>query len=311
MSKKDIAVNKIAVEWLDRNRVLWKQSTYSKYYHIVNDIVADTLPSITILHLSEKIIQSEVNKMLTQNRSTSYVRDYVTVINAVLRYAANKGYNCKTKLHIRFPKKKKAQVQYLSRTEQQIFIQYLLKNPDLTKIGILFALYTGVRCGELCALQWGDIDLKAKTVVISKTLQRIQEHEAKSKRKTKIVVMPPKSNDSIRVIPIPDLLMRVLKKYQSEEKDAYFLTGLPNRFIEPRCLQNKFKRYIADCGLADINFHALRHTFATRCIEVGFDVKSLSEILGHADVQTTLSLYVHSSFELKVDNMKKLNAIAI
>lgn len=131
MGKKDIAVSKIAVEWLEWNKALWKQSTYSKYYHIVNDIVVVTLPAITILHLSEKVIQSEVNKMLTQNRSASYVRDYVTVINAVLRYAADKGYSCKTKLHIRFPKKKKAQMQYLSRTEQQIFIQYLLKNPDL------------------------------------------------------------------------------------------------------------------------------------------------------------------------------------
>ena len=311
MSKKDIITGKLAVEWLERNRVIWKQSTYSKYYHIVHDIVAVTLPETTILHISEKVVQSEVNKMIAQSFSTSYVRDYVTVINAILQYASEKGCACNTKLHILFPKKKKEQMEYLSRTDQQRFVRYLLKSPDLTKIGILFALYTGIRCGELCALQWGDIDLVGKTVVISKTLQRIQNRETKGSRKTQIIIMPPKSENSFRVIPLPDFLVRILKKYQPETKGAYLLTGVQNKRIEPRCLQNKFKRYVAECGLDEINFHALRHTFATRCIELGFDVKSLSEILGHADVKTTLNLYVHSSFELKVDNMKKLNSIAI
>lgn len=309
--KGEITVEETAVEWLRENRVFWKQSTYSKYYHIVYDIVKETLPDVTILQLSEKAVQSEVNRMLAQNRSVSYARDYVTVLNAVLQFAAEEGFACATKLHILFPKKKKAQMPYLSRAEQRLLVRYLLKSPDLIKIGILFALYTGVRCGELCALQWSDIDLTENTVMISKTLQRIQNRNEADKPKTQVVIMTPKSEDSCRIIPIPDFLARILKEYQPSRNSAYLLTGMPDKRIEPRCLQYKFKRFIRDCGLNDINFHALRHTFATRCIELGFDMKTLSEILGHADVKTTMSLYVHSSLELKANNMKKLNSIAI
>ena len=310
MGKKDINVNQIADEWLEKNKVIWKQSTYSKYYHIVHDIVAVTLPSTTILKVSENLVQAEVNKMCLQNRSVSYTRDYVMIINALLRYAKSKGFACQDNLHILFPKKKKAQMPYLSNEEERHFVRFLMKKPDSIKIGILFSLFTGIRCGELCALQWSDIDLNKKTVVISKTLQRIQQHNIESRKKTKVVIMPPKSENSFRIIPIPDCMIKVLKKNRPQCDDAYFLSGLPNKYIEPRCLQNRFKRYIDECGLPSINFHALRHTFATRCIEVGFDAKSLSEILGHADVKTTLNLYVHSSFETKVENMNKLNSIA-
>lgn len=199
----------------------------------------------------------------------------------------------------------------MSRTEQQQFMRYLLKDSDLIKLGIVFALYTGVRCGELCALQWSDIDLLEKTVTISKTMQRIQNRNNESGEKTKIIIMPPKSDDSFRTIPIPDFLASMLKEFQPKQRDAFLLTGLTDKYVEPRCMQNRFKKHLSTCGIENMNFHALRHTFATRCIEVGFDIKSLSEILGHADVNTTLSLYVHSSFELKVDNMKKLNSVAI
>lgn len=311
MRKKDVSLCKISNEWLEENKLLWKPSTYSKYFHIVNDIVADTLSDITILNLTEKVVQENINKMIAQNRSISYIRDYVTVINSVLRYASNKEYNCLTRLHVIYPKQRKKEMQYLSRKQQEILINYLLENPDFIKIGVVFALYTGLRCGELCALRWSDINLDEKTVLVSKTLQRIQSHDPKEESRTKILVMPPKSDDSFRLIPIPDFLVKILIDYKPKQIEAFFLTGSSEKLMEPRCLQNKFKMYIAACNLENINFHALRHTFATRCIEVGFDMKTLSEILGHANIKTTLELYVHSSFELKVDNMKKLNTIAI
>lgn len=121
-----------------------------------------------------------------------------------------------------------------------------------------------------------------------------------------MVILPPKSDCSICRIPIPDEVMRLLKAARKQD-DAFLLTGLVHSYIEPRCLENRFKAVSKECGLTDVNYHALRHTFATRCVELGFDIKSLSEILGHASVNITLNRYVHPSMDLKQRNMNLLS----
>ena len=135
-------------------------------------------------------------------------------------------------------------------------------------------------------------------------MQRIQDLSNGSIAKTKIIITEPKSQCSIRDIPLPTFIIDIAKQFASKPK-TFILTGT-DRYIEPRTMQNRFKKYIKESGINDANFHALRHTFATRCIEVGFEIKSLSEILGHANVNITLNRYVHSSFELKHSNMNKL-----
>ena len=176
---------------------------------------------------------------------------------------------------------------------------------DLFKFGTLFALYTGIRIGELCALQWEDVSLQSATLKVQKTLQRIQDTTKGASSKTKIVITEPKSKCSIRDIPIPKFLVEIARHFSDSPK-AYILTGDKLKYTEPRTVQNHFKKYIDSCGIERANFHALRHTFATRCIELGFEIKSLSEILGHANVNITLNRYVHSSFDLKSANMNKL-----
>ncbi|MBO5069682.1 MAG: tyrosine-type recombinase/integrase, partial [Roseburia sp.] len=128
-------------------------------------------------------------------------------------------------------------------------------------------------------------------------------------KKTKIVITEPKSLGSDRVIPLNNYALELCKKWYASDPQAYVLTGDPERYIEPRTMQNKLKKYTSECGLSEVHFHSLRHTFATRCVEVGFEIKSLSEILGHASPRITLERYVHSSLELKRDNMDKLAAI--
>ena len=137
-------------------------------------------------------------------------------------------------------------------------------------------------------------------------MQRIQAPDREEKR-TKIIVTEPKTGNAIRDIPIPAPMLGRLWTLDHMPGEAYILTGRPDKFIEPRSLENIFKRYLRECGLPEINYHALRHTFATRCIESGFDVKSLSEILGHGSVNITLNRYVHSSIEQKRKNMGKLH----
>ena len=138
------------------------------------------------------------------------------------------------------------------------------------------------------------------------TMQRIQNFENKESGKTKIIVTEPKSNCSVRDIPIPAFLMKRLENLEDASDNAYVLTGLVNKYIEPRRMENIFKKYLEECQLEVMNYHTLRHTFATRCIEEGVDVKSLSEILGHANVNITLNRYVHSSMEQKRRCMEKL-----
>jgi integrase len=171
-------------------------------------------------------------------------------------------------------------------------------------LGVLLSLYTGIRIGELCALRWENIDLTEKTMRINSTMQRIPDFTGGA-AKTQVTITSPKSKCSVRTIPLPDFLAALLASFAAQPK-AFLLTGEKLRFVEPRTVQNRFKAYIKACGIESANFHCLRHTFATRCVELGFDVKTLSEILGHSSVNITLGRYVHSSLDLKRTNMAKL-----
>ena len=175
-----------------------------------------------------------------------------------------------------------------------------------SKCGVIISLCTGIRIGELCALQWSDIDTEANIITINKTLQRIPDY--KSANKTKIIIDSPKSKASERQIPIPSLLLEQLESIKTQIKSPnYYVLTSSEKYIEPSNYYVKYKHLLNECGIENHSFHALRHTFATRAIECGMDVKSLSEILGHSDVKVTLARYVHPSMDLKTMNMEKIN----
>ena len=178
---------------------------------------------------------------------------------------------------------------------------------DGCNIGILVCLFTGLRVGEICALRWEDISFLDHTIHVHQTLQRIQDRN-NSEHKTRIVVTTPKSACSIRTIPVPEDLIVLLESYKTSST-GYILTNSDQEFLEPRTMQNHFKKALRKSSVDPANYHSLRHTFATRCIELGFDVKSLSEILGHASVTITMNRYVHPSMELKKENMQRLSEL--
>lgn len=198
----------------------------------------------------------------------------------------------------------------LSREEQARFVSYLLEDMDTCKFGVLLALFTGVRIGELCALQWGKISLKEQTIRIDATLQRLRDTSAVGSARTRIVISTPKSDTSVRTIPVTDYKAELCGNMDPHSSAAYVLTGTDS-FMEPRALQYRMEKYTRECGLEGVHFHTLRHTFATRAVEVGFEINSLSEVLGHAATTIALDRYVHSSLILKRDNMNKLNAIVL
>lgn len=210
-----------------------------------------------------------------------------------------------------YPKYIKKEIRILTKDEQKRFVKYLLDDMDECKFGVLLALMTGLRIGEICALRWSDISISDMTIKVSSTMQRLKNIEAQQKTRTKIIISEPKSDSSSRIIPLPDYLAEICKSKALPDKEAFVLTGKKNYFIEPRSLQYRFAKYTKACDLEGVHFHALRHTFATRCVEVGFEIKSLSEILGHSSPKITLDRYVHSSIELKRKNMNKLTAIGL
>jgi len=212
-------------------------------------------------------------------------------------------------IEIIYPKVPKGEIRVLSRQEQTLFVENLLQDTDPYKFGILLALLTGMRIGEVCALRWENVSLEQKTVTVCATMQRLRNLDPDRVQKTKLLISDPKSNHSARVIPLTDCAVALCKRYRRGDASAFVLTGEENRCIEPRLMQYRLERITKQCGLDGVHFHTLRHTFATRCVEVDFEIKSLSEILGHSSPKITLERYVHSSMELKRDNMNKLTAI--
>jgi integrase len=181
----------------------------------------------------------------------------------------------------------------------------MTKLSEPIKTGIILCLYTGLRIGELCALRWNEIDLPNKVLHVKYTMQRIQDYSENRKTKTKLIRTSPKSKSSVRFIPLPDFLVELLEALQSTP-EAYFLSGEEDHLIEPRYMQLQFKKYLKECEIRDVSFHCLRHTFSTISLRSGMDSKTLSELLGHSNVNITLNNYVHSSMDYKRESMNNL-----
>ncbi len=175
---------------------------------------------------------------------------------------------------------------------------------DTTSLGILFALFTGVRIGELCGLRWEDVDFQSLTVSIKRTVERIADLDPNTAKKTKVVLSEPKTENSIRIIPLPGFLAEYLEMRKRDPK-FYLLTG-KRKYTEPHQFYVRYQNYLEKHGIENYTFHSLRHTFATRCVEMEFDTKSLAEILGHSHISTTLSIYVHPSLQQKKMQMNRL-----
>lgn len=303
----------IAALWIKKKETSTKESTYIHYLnllknHIEPKLGEEYIEDITLLKLERTMITYSTEGRLDYagGLSQKTVCDITIIIKSILRYAETLGHSLSCNLESFSVKQPSGELRVLSHKEQAMINEFLLEQDDLTTLGILIALYTGVRIGELCALSIDDFDIGMQKVTISKTMQRLQNKQSNEKNRTYISITTPKTKNSIREIPIPDFIVeRVLSiGYTS---GSYILTGLPNKFVEPRTMENRFNRLMRKLSIEDVSFHTLRHTFATRCVEVGVDVKTLSETLGHSNVNITLNRYVHSSFEMKQRCLQKLN----
>lgn len=290
-----MTVSGLAAEWLlsVKNRI--KESTLANYRLKLVKHILPCFGAIGICSFGSRDIYAFIDQKIAAGLSVRYVSDILVLMKSLFKYAARE-YGIKNVFDgIAMPKKQQNEVRLLSPEEESRLKAYITDNPSLVCMGIALTMYTGLRIGELCALQWSDIDLKNKTLTVRKTIQRIQSYDDNGK--TKLVITEPKSARSRRTIPIPKCIMKMLRRFKSDDR-AFLLTGT-DKPMEPRALQYRFSRLLKKLGLPHIHYHALRHRFSTSAIELGFDVKTLSEILGHSSVELTMRLYVHSSFERK------------
>lgn len=299
-----VTVKMLMHQWLEGIRRQVKPATIQKYESLTSNHILPELGNLPLDHLTKDVLNKfisdceETGRMGGGALSRKTVNDILVVLNLAMEYARDEWGFRPPKF--RYLREEKKESRVLSPEEQEVLTTYLLQDTDIYKFGILLALYTGLRIGELCALRWEDIT--EDCICVTKTVQRLRDQET---GKSTLVIGSPKSVSSNRRIPLPGFLIPYIDIFRREEGNVICTSR--RTYAEPRSIQYKFSIMTACCGLKDVTVHTLRHTFATRCIEAGFDVKTLSEILGHADVKTTLNRYVHSSMELKRKNMEKLS----
>lgn len=233
----------------------------------------------------------------------SSARECLSMLRRICKYAAHLRLIRPMELEVALPKAIDKISVPLSPAEQQRLYQYVQEDPTPRKIGLLLGVELGLRIGEICGLQWGDFDLKLGTLKINRTVCRISCGNGH----TKVVIQTPKTRTSRREIPIPKQLLIMLKKLRGcVSNAAWFLSGNESKPTEPRCYRKSIKSYLKQATVRQVRPHALRHTFATTCLQAGCDVKTLSELLGHANANITLQRYVHSDLTRKRREMNRI-----
>ena len=290
--------------WLLEKKDYIKESTYANYSNNIFNHIIPKLGNYYLNELNHKVIQDfllELSKNGRKDNNGGLAEKTIKDITIIIKGSIKKGINEDKIKHIEltfnYPKDNKENKLYvLTKREQNKITNYVLENINSRNIGLLISLYSGIRIGELCALRWEDVDFKKNCLTINKTIQRVYIKD-KNKNISKVIITTPKTKNANREIPINKDFLEILKKVKSD-KEHYILTG-NEKYIEPRTYRKYFNKVLDELKIKHFNFHSLRHTFATNCISLGVDYKTVSELLGHANVNITLNLYVHPRYSQK------------
>jgi len=276
-----------------------KESTYSCYYYIINSRILPYFNNLKVKKITNTTILNYIDNLTKQKLSNKTIKDTLSILYSILK-------NTNNNVNIVYPKVIKKDIKILNKNDQLRLEEYLINNIDNITFGIYLSLYTGLRIGELCALRFSDIDLLNNKIIIKNTVVRVK-NESKY-NKTILILNSAKSNSSIREIPLTYNLKNLFNKI-NKNNDSFYLLSNNEKFIDPRNFYNKYKTILKELNISNYNFHTLRHTFASRCIEYGADPKTLSLILGHSSVKITLDRYVHPNFNNKVKLMNNLELV--
>ena len=287
----------IVVLWQADKKQYVKRSTYSAYSLLVNNHLIPAFEGV--YDVTEDMVQSFVFTKLEQGLSQKSIKDILIVLKMILRFAVKQGFMQHREIDVKFPTERERQeLEVLSRSSQKLIMEYVQSHFTFMNLGIYICLCAGLRIGEVCALVWDDIDVESGVINVSKTIQRIYVIEGGEKH-TEVIIDTPKSKNSIREIPIARDLLKMIKPLKKVVNGSFFVLTNSAQPTEPRTYRNYYKRLMAQLNMPKLKFHGLRHSFATRCIESKCDYKTVSVLLGHSNISTTLNLYVHPNMEQK------------
>lgn len=297
-------ISQIADLWKEEKRQFVKKSTFAAYSLIVETHLQPAFGNLTAI--TEKDVQDFVLQKLNGGLSQKTIKDMLIVLRMILKFGAKKNYCVYAPIDVIFPTDRERQeLEVLSIANQKKIMRFVEDNFTFRNLGIFICLSTGIRIGEICALTWDDIDIENGVIHIRKTIQRIYIRE-NGIRHTELMIDTPKTATSIRDIPMTRDLLSVLKSLRKVVNDSFFVLTNDSMPTEPRTYRNYYKKLLVKLDIPPIKFHGLRHSFATRCIESHCDYKTVSVILGHSNISTTLNLYVHPNYEQKKKCIDKM-----
>lgn len=305
----------ISEHWKQEIRHTIKDSTFSNYEAILNNQLLPEIGNIQIRQITNSRIAQLIQKKRALELSAGTIHVILSVLRSVLNYAAKKGIYTSEPISYPHVKGTGNEVKIMGYDNYDHLQKVLVENMNAFNFGLLLCMHTGIRVGELSGLRWGDIDFAQHKISIQRTVIRIKNLDGVVNPvtgkipKTILYIGPPKTEHSNREIPLPDKLLFYAKCFCKEASD-YILTGT-GKCMEPRVIQRRYAALLEKCGIPQIKIHSLRHQFSCRWVEQGFDTKSLSEILGHTSVRTTLDLYVHIQSETKRQYMNQMMERAI
>ena len=302
-------VSEVADEWLELKRLSVKYSTLVKYEVVVNNHINPYFQNCPIDQMDDEMILSFFNMLFNQNKyANSTLLTIKYVLKSINQYIQIKYGTEGNRMELIKIVKKPNRVTTLTNYQNSHLSNYCFHHYEPISIAVLIALYGGLRIGEICALKWGYINDDESYISINNTIERLKSKES-TQKKTSLMILNPKTTSSKRIVPIPLFLLEYIQNYRKQiiihSQDDYILTN-SQRIPEPRTTQYRFAKLCRQFGFS-IKFHSLRHSYATNCVMQEIDTKSLSEILGHSNVGTTLNLYVHSSLDFKRKQVAKIS----
>lgn len=290
-------VREIAAAWKEYKRPYVKQSTMAAYVLILENHVLPYFGDCDALH--EQEVQAFVLQKLERGLSIKTVKDILIVLKMMMKFGVKNEWMTYYEWDIKYPTTSaNKELEVLSVTNHRKILNYIQSHFTFTGLGIYISLSTGLRIGEICALKWSDINVTDGTITVSRTIERIYIIEG-GKKHTELVINTPKTKNSCREIPMSKELLSIIKALKKVVNEDFYVLTNNERPTEPRTYRNYYNGLMAKLGIPKLKYHGLRHSFATRCIEAGCDYKTVSVLLGHSNISTTLNLYVHPNMEQK------------
>lgn len=290
-------ISEIIKLWENDKKLYVKKSTYSAYLLLIENHINPYFADKE--QITEEDVQKFVLTELRKGLSQKSIKDIIIVLKMILKFAVKQKLLAYNEIEIKFPTVgEKTDLEVLNKNDHKKIINYLQENFTFKNLGIYICLSTGMRIGEICGLLWSDIDVENGIIKVRRTVQRIYVIDGKT-RHTEILIDTPKTKNSIRDIPMTTELYKIIKPLKKVVNNDFYVITNEAKPTEPRTYRNYYERLIKRLGIPKLKFHGLRHSFATRCIESKCDYKTVSVILGHSNISTTLNLYVHPNMEQK------------